>query len=234
MEEAAAALSLRAAVVARLEDLEETTAMRIASVNGFTGNSVGWLETIAAFARRFAHSVFSVEAAKERPPSRPDLACTISVRDEEKHSTCKLYDMAKEQDLLADMVDDKGCELRPRRPQMGPGTNPRTKKERMVRQIKSKGVAKKISRRSGKLWTNSSAKDSSVLQPGQLVACLLRRGQGLPLPGINQMRLMMDYRNLNSKIYLDEDSLPPIRTVISGPSSLPEKARASLTGCIGF
>jgi hypothetical protein len=93
LEEAETLLRLRSATVLRLEELEETIARRAASVNGLTRNADNWTDTIPAFAKRFANSVFSDEAAQELPPSRPGLGCAISVRDGEKRSTCKLYDM---------------------------------------------------------------------------------------------------------------------------------------------
>jgi hypothetical protein len=233
MEETAAALSLRAAVVARLEDLEETTVMRIALVNVLTGNSAGWLETVPAFARRFAGSVFSDQSAKELPPSR-QISTAPSACATKKNTlpaNCTTCPKSKICSRIWSMIKI-GC-YGQGGPKRDPGPSRGTKRRGWWAESKQ-GRCRKSRGAPRNLWTNSSAKDSSVLQPGQLVACLLRRGQGLPLPGVNQMRLVMDYRDLNSNIYLDEHSLPAIRTVISGPSSLPEKARARLTGCIGF
>lgn len=91
-----ACISLRTYVDRRLDELErDTRAAKVAagkSVNGVTGNEGNWLEV--AF-RRFANTVFSNKSAKELPPLRPGYGCAIDIKEGEKLSTAKLYDMNK-------------------------------------------------------------------------------------------------------------------------------------------
>jgi hypothetical protein len=108
LEEANTLLRLRAATVHRLEELEVTLAMRAASINGLTRNAEDWLDSIPDYAKRFAASVFSDESARDLPPSRPGLDCAITVRDGEKLSACKLYDMSKAQlTTLRQILDEQ-------------------------------------------------------------------------------------------------------------------------------
>jgi hypothetical protein len=148
--------------------MEETLAMRAASVNGLTRNAENWLESIPGFAKRFASSVFSDEAARELPPSRPGLDCAITVKEGEKLSSCKLYDMSKEQlSTLRNILDEQ--------------------LEKGFIQPSSAGNASPV------FFVTDNASASR---------------------GVDQLRLVVDYRDLNSKMLLDEYPLPLVRTVM--------------------
>ncbi|CCX29518.1 Similar to Retrotransposable element Tf2 155 kDa protein type 1; acc. no. Q05654 [Pyronema omphalodes CBS 100304] len=174
-EIAACCASLRAAVDARLEEITAIQAMAAsgnsedAGVRGPTGNSEGWLDTIPAEFRRFAHTVFSDEAAAELPPHRPDHDCVIRVREGEKLATSKIYDMSQEQlttlKALLDVELKKGF-IRPSH-------------------------------------SESSAPVFFVTDPPSQ-----SRNKG-------QLRLVVDYRDLNRKIELDEYPIPLTRTVMA-------------------
>ncbi|HLO98056.1 MAG TPA: pol polyprotein [Fimbriimonas sp.] len=104
-------LSARSACQHRLDDLEDSRiAARavISRVRGLTGNDEGWLETIPNEYRAFAYSVFSDESAKILPPLRPNYDCKILIKEGEKLSTCKIYDMSKEQlEILKALLDEE-------------------------------------------------------------------------------------------------------------------------------
>lgn len=138
-------------------------------VRGLTGNSENWLETIPERFRRFAHTVFSDEAAAALPPFRPGLDCEIKVREGEKLSTSKIYDMSQEQlttlKALLDVELAKGF-IRPSQ-------------------------------------SSSSAPVFFVTDPPSE-----SRNKG-------QLRLVVDYRDLNRKIELDEYPIPLTRTVMA-------------------
>jgi hypothetical protein len=159
LEEANTLLRLRAATVHRLEEFEETLAMRAASINGLTRNAEDWLDSIPDYAKRFAASVFSDGSARDLPPSRPGLDCTITVRDGEKLSACKLYDMSKEQlTTLRQILDEQ--------------------LEKGFIQPSCAGNASPV------FFVNDKASSSR---------------------GVDQLGLVVDYRDLNSKILLDEE-----------------------------
>jgi hypothetical protein len=175
MQEADTLIQLRTATVYRLEELEDTLAMRAASVNDLTRNDDNWLETIPVLARRFAASVFSDESAKELPPSRPGLDCAITIRQGEKLSSCKVYDMSKEPlTSLRQILDE----------QLGQG----------FIQPSSAGNSSPV------FFVTDKASASRGVDQLRLV--------------VDHLRLVVYYRDLNSKILLDEYPPPLVRTVM--------------------
>lgn len=159
-------LSVRAQIDLRLDAMQPK--IMAAQINGLTGNDADWLNTIPDFARRFADSVFSDESARELPPLRPDYDCRIDVKDGEKLSTCKLYDMSKEQlEALKAFIDDN--------------------------------LAKGFIRPS----------TSSASSP-----CFFVTDRESASRGKEQLRLVIDYRSLNSKIVPNEYPLPLSRTIM--------------------
>jgi ribA/ribD-fused uncharacterized protein len=160
-------VATRTAVISRLTEMNTVTA-RNASVNGLTGNAENWLESIPPQFRHFAATVFSDESAKVLPPSRPGLDCAIDLKEGETLSTCKIYDMSKEQlDTLKAILDE----------QLG------------------KGFIKPSS--------------SSASSPVFFV-----KDKGSASRGVEQLRLVVDYRSLNAKIVMDEYPIPLTRTVM--------------------
>jgi hypothetical protein len=79
-----------------------------ASINGLTKNDDNWLDSIPSRYHRFANSVFSDDSAAQLPPHRGELDCSIEVKQGETLSTCKIYDMSKEQlDTLKAILDEQ-------------------------------------------------------------------------------------------------------------------------------
>lgn len=163
------------AIEQRLEDLEATRSLVASAtqedpgVRGLTGNKEGWLNSIPEPFRRFAHTVFSDEAASELPPHRPEFDCVITIREGEKLKTSKIYDMSHEQLTTLKALMD--AEL----------------KKGFIRVSNSQ----------------SSAPVFFVTDPPSE-----SRNKG-------QLRLVVDYRDLNSKIKLDEYPIPLTRTIMS-------------------
>lgn len=172
-------LRARSAICSRIDDLERVdnaALMRSSApapsaapeVRGLTGNKEGWLETIPPKFRRFAHTVFSDEAARELPGFRPGYDCRINIKEGETLSTCKIYDMsAEELSALKALLDEE--------------------------------LAKGFIRPS---QSHASSPVFFVRDPSST-----SRGKG-------QLRLVVDYRALNTKIVLDEYPIPLIRTVM--------------------
>ena len=153
-------LHLRSALTARTEEMAYVRAFS-ANVTGLSGNKEGWLKTIPTTFHEFAPNVFSDESAAKMPPHRKDLDCSIDIKEGEKLSTCKIYDMSKDQlETLKQLLDAqlaKGFI----RPSTSPASSP-------VFFVTDKG----------------------------------------------KMRLVIDYRNLNRKIELNEYPIPLSRTVM--------------------
>lgn len=169
-EKAVTCLRLYAAVSARLEDVEATRTLAASAnpedpgVRGPTGNKEGWLETIPKQFHRSAHTVFPDEAAAALPPHKTGLDCEIEIREGEKLSTSKVYDMSAEQlstpKALLDVELAKGF-IRP----------------------------------------SSSSSSAPVFFVKD--------------PSTKQLRLVVDYQDLNRKIKLDEYPIPLTRTVMA-------------------
>jgi hypothetical protein len=78
------------------------------TINGLTKNDDNWMESIPKRHRRFANSVFSDDSAAKLPPHRGEMDCSIEVKQGETLSTCKIYDMSKEQlDTLKAILDEQ-------------------------------------------------------------------------------------------------------------------------------
>lgn len=171
-EKAITCARVLATIDARLENLSAIRAFAAsaeAGVRGLTGNAEGWLNSIPLEFRRFAHTVFSDEAAAVLPPHRPDHDCTIRIREGEKLSTSKIYDMSEEQ-------------------------------LRTLKALLDVELAKGFIRPS---HSESSAPVFFVTDPPSE-----SRNKG-------QLRLVVDYRDLNRKIELDEYPIPLTRTVMA-------------------
>lgn len=168
-EKAVTCLRVMAAIEDRQTDLTAVRAMSAPGVRGLTGNDDNWLETIPKEFHRFAHTVFSDEAAAALPPHRPDHDCVIRIREGEKLSTSKIYDMNEEQ-------------------------------LRTLKALLDVELAKGFIRPS---HSESSAPVFFVTDPPSE-----SRNKG-------QLRLVVDYRDLNRKIELDEYPIPLTRTVMS-------------------
>lgn len=166
-EQALCLLEAKSAICTLLDTVTEVRAMT-ASVNGLTKNAANWLDTIPESFRKYAHTVFSDESAANLPPSRPGLDCEIRVKDGHKLSTCKIYDMSKEQlDTLKAIIDEQ--------------------------------LAK------GFIRPSTSSASSPVF---------FVKDKASSSRGVEQLRLVVDYRALNSHIEMDEYPIPLIRTVM--------------------
>ena len=138
------------------------------SINGLTGNTQGWEQTIPPQYHKFLNTVFSDQSAKTLPPHRHGQDCSITIREGEQLSTCKVYDMSEEQLKILKQIIDENI------------------KKGFFRESKSQAS-------SPVFFVTDKASNSR---------------------GTDQLRLVIDYRSLNSKIVLDEYSIPLIRTVM--------------------
>jgi hypothetical protein len=144
------------------------TNTKVGSVNGLTGNAVGWEKSIPTEFNRFVDTVFSDESARKLPPHRPGLDAEVTLKEGEKLWQCKLFDMPKDQlQILKQYLDEQ--------------------------------LAKGFIRPS----------NSPVASPVFFVTDKASQSRG-----VSQLRLVVDYRILNSKIVLDEYPLPLSREII--------------------
>jgi hypothetical protein len=174
-EKANAVERVSIAIAEQLDYRKERSAL-IASANpedpgvrGLTGNKEGWLDTIPERFRRFAHTVFSDEAASELPPHRPGMDCEIKIREGERLKTCKVYELNDEQLRTLDALIKE--ELR----------------KGFIRESKSPSSA----------------------------PCFFVRDPPSESRNKGQLRMVIDYRDLNSKIIMDDYPLPLTRAILA-------------------
>lgn len=167
LNQAKTLLQARSATIAHLENLNHVKAFQ-ATINGLSRNEANWLDSIPRQYHAYAPTVFSDEEADKLPPHRDHLDCSIDIREGEKLSTCKIYDLSKEQaEILKAWIDE---------------------------QLRKGFISHSQSPASSPVFfVKAPASDSR---------------------GAATLRLVIDYRRLNSKIKLNEYPIPLSRTVM--------------------